>query len=62
LDLPLEQGAQAAGGASTVERVRTALVEPDDALRRARKDLAGARSVAAVWGAEVVKRQLIRGD
>jgi hypothetical protein len=47
LDLPPEQGAQAAGGASAVERVRTALVERDDALRRAREDLAGARSVAA---------------
>jgi hypothetical protein len=41
LDLPLEQGAQAAGGASAVERVRTALVERDDALRRAREDLEG---------------------
>jgi hypothetical protein len=28
-------------------------VERDDALRRARKDLAGARSVAVVWEAEV---------
>jgi hypothetical protein len=34
--------------------VRTALVERDDALRRAREDLAGARSVAAAWEAEVV--------
>jgi hypothetical protein len=41
LDLPPEQGAHAAGGASTVERVRTALVERDDALRRAREDLEG---------------------
>jgi DNA repair exonuclease SbcCD ATPase subunit len=54
LDLPPEQGAQAAGGASVVERVRTALVEQDDALRRAREDLAGARSVAAAWEAKVV--------
>jgi hypothetical protein len=53
LDLPPEQGAQAAGGASAVDRVRTALVERDDALRRAREDLAGARSVAAAWEAEV---------
>jgi chromosome segregation ATPase len=29
------------------------LVERDDALRRAREDLAGARSVAATWEAEV---------
>jgi hypothetical protein len=54
LDLPPEQDAQAVGGASAVERVRTTLVERDDALRRAREDLAGARSVAAVWEAEVV--------
>jgi predicted nucleic acid-binding Zn-ribbon protein len=63
LDLPPEQGTQAAGGASTVERVRTALVERDDALRRAREDLDGARSVAAAWEAEVVtaRAQLQRG-
>jgi hypothetical protein len=53
LDLPLEQDAQAARDASTVERVRAALVERDDALRRAHEDLAGARSVAAAWEAEV---------
>jgi hypothetical protein len=41
------------GGASTVERVRAALVERDDALRRAREDLAGARSIAAAWEGEV---------
>jgi hypothetical protein len=46
LDLPPEQGAQAAGGASAVKRVRTALVERGDALRRAREDLEGARCVA----------------
>jgi hypothetical protein len=53
LDQPPEQDVQAMGDASTVERVRTALVEQDDALRRARKDLAGARSVAAVWEVDV---------
>jgi hypothetical protein len=31
-----------------------ALVEQDDVLRWAREDLAGARSVAAAWEAEVV--------
>jgi hypothetical protein len=48
LDLPPEQGAQAAGGAFAVERVRTALVERDD---------------AAAWEAEVVTAlaQLQRG-
>jgi hypothetical protein len=63
LDLPPEQGTQAAGGASAVERVRTALVERDDALRRAREDLERARSVAAAWEAEVVtaRAQLQRG-
>jgi hypothetical protein len=63
LELPLEQGAQAAGGASVVERVRTALVEWDDALRRVREDLDGAHSVAAAWEAEVVtdRAQLQRG-
>jgi hypothetical protein len=33
------------GDASAVERVRTALVERDDALSRAGEDLAGERSV-----------------
>jgi hypothetical protein len=63
LDLPPEQGAQAAEGASVVERVRTALVERDDALRRAREDLEGARSLASTWEAEVVaaRTQLQQG-
>jgi hypothetical protein len=30
------------------------LVERDDALRRAHEDLAGARSLATAWEAEVV--------
>jgi hypothetical protein len=34
--------------------VRTALVERDDALRRAREDLAGPCSIATAWEAEVV--------
>jgi hypothetical protein len=63
LDLPPEQGTQSAGGASAVERVWTTLVERDDALRRVREDLEGARSVAAAWEAEVVtaRAQLQRG-
>jgi chromosome segregation ATPase len=63
LDLPPEQGAQAAGGASAVERVRTALVERDDALRLAREDLEGARSLASTWEAEVAtaRAQLQQG-
>jgi hypothetical protein len=54
LDQPPEQDAQVAGDASAVERVRTALVERDDALHRARDDLAGARTIAAAWEAEIV--------
>jgi chromosome segregation ATPase len=63
LDLPPEQGAQAAEGASAVERVRTALLERDDALRRAREDLEGVRSLASTWEAEVatVRVQLQQG-
>jgi hypothetical protein len=53
LDLPPKQDAQVEGDASAVERVREVLVEGDDVLRRARKDLAGARSVTAAWEAEV---------
>jgi hypothetical protein len=40
-------------GVSAVERVRTTLVDPDEALRRAREDLAGAHTMAAEWEAEV---------
>jgi chromosome segregation ATPase len=54
LDHPPEQDAQGAGDVSAVERVRTALAEWDDALHRARKDLAGARTIAAAWEAEVL--------
>jgi hypothetical protein len=63
LDLPPEQGTQAGEGASAVESVRTALLKRDDALRRAREDLEGARSLASTWEAEVVTAhtQLQRG-
>jgi hypothetical protein len=61
LDLPPEQDAQAARDTSAVERVRTALVERDNALRRARPG--GARSIAAAWEAEVVSaRAQLRQD
>jgi hypothetical protein len=53
LDSPPEQGAQIAEGASAVVQVQTVLVERDDALRRAREDLEGARSLASTWEAEV---------
>jgi hypothetical protein len=63
LDSPPEQGTQVAEGASVVVRVRTVLVERDDALRRAREDLEGARSLALTWEAEVVsaRAQLQQG-
>jgi hypothetical protein len=63
LDSPLEQGAQAAEGASAVVRVRTVLVERDDVLRRACEDLEGARSLSSTWEAEVViaRAQLQQG-
>jgi hypothetical protein len=54
LDQPPEQDAWAAEDVSAVERLNTALVERDDALHRAREDLAGARTIVAVWEAEVI--------
>jgi hypothetical protein len=36
-----------------VEKVRTALVDRDEALHRAREDLAKARTLAAEWETEV---------
>jgi multidrug resistance efflux pump len=53
LDSPLEQGAQVAGGGSTVEVVRMVLVDRDDALRQAREDLENVRTLASTWEAEV---------
>jgi chromosome segregation ATPase len=52
-DQLLELEGQSTEGASGVEKVRTALVDQDEALRMAREDLAGAHSVAAEWEAEV---------
>jgi hypothetical protein len=49
----LELEGQSAEGASAVEKVRTALIDRDEALQRAREDLAGARTMAAEWEAEV---------
>jgi hypothetical protein len=47
LDHPPRQDAQGPGDVSAVEKVMTALLERDNALRRACEDLAGAPSVAA---------------
>jgi chromosome segregation ATPase len=53
-DQPPELDAQSAEDVSAVERVKTALVDRDEALHKAREDLAGARSLAAEWEAQVV--------
>jgi chromosome segregation ATPase len=50
----LEHDARAAEDASAVVKVRMALLERDEAPRKAREDLAGARTVAAEWETEVV--------
>jgi hypothetical protein len=52
-DAFLDQGAQAAEDASAVKRVTTALLEQDEALRKAREDLAAMRDVATEWETEV---------
>jgi hypothetical protein len=49
----LDQGAQAAEDASAVERVTVALLERDEALRKAREDLAAMQTMAAEWEMEV---------
>jgi hypothetical protein len=53
-DQLLELEGQSTVRASAVERVRTALIDRDEALQHARGDLERARSVAADWEAEVV--------
>jgi hypothetical protein len=58
LDQPPEQDAQAAEDVSAVERVKTALVERDDELHRAQEDLAGVRTIAAAWEAEVASARV----
>jgi chromosome segregation ATPase len=52
-DQPPEPDAQAAEDVPEVERVKAVLVDRDEALHKAREDLAGARTVAAEWEAEV---------
>jgi chromosome segregation ATPase len=53
-DQLLELEGQPTARASAVERVRTALIDRDEALQQVREDLERARSVAADWEAEVV--------
>jgi hypothetical protein len=52
-DQLLELDARAVEDASVVNKVRTALLERDEALQRAREDLARARTLAAEWETEV---------
>jgi chromosome segregation ATPase len=56
----LEQEGRSTGRASAVERVRTALIDRDEALKQAREDLERARSVEADWEAEVVSARAQR--
>jgi chromosome segregation ATPase len=53
-DQVLELEGQSTARPSTIERVRTALIDRDEALQQARWDLERARTVAADWEAEVV--------
>jgi chromosome segregation ATPase len=54
-----ESEGQAAARPSTLERIRTTLIERDEALQQARADLERMRTLAANWEAEVVA---IRND
>jgi chromosome segregation ATPase len=50
----LELEGQSPEGASAVEKVRTTLIDRDEALQQTREDMARAHTVAADWEAEVV--------
>jgi hypothetical protein len=49
----LNQGVQAAADASAVDKVTSVLLKQDEALRKAREDLAAMRTVAAEWETEL---------
>jgi hypothetical protein len=55
-----ELDTQAAEDVSAIERVKTALMDQDEALHMAREDLAGARTLAMEWETELasVRAQL----
>jgi chromosome segregation ATPase len=53
-DQLLELEGQPTARPSTIERVRTALIDRDEALLQARGDLERARTVATDWEAEVI--------
>jgi chromosome segregation ATPase len=62
-DQLLELEAQTVEGTSAFEEVRTTLVDRDEALRRAREDLAKAHTLAAEWETEVASvRAQLRQD
>jgi chromosome segregation ATPase len=50
----LELKGQSTARPSAIERIRTALIDRDEALQQARGDLERARTVATDWEAEVV--------
>jgi chromosome segregation ATPase len=52
-DQLLEQEGQATARPSAVERIRTALIDRDEALQQARGDLEKVCTVASDWEAEV---------
>jgi chromosome segregation ATPase len=53
-DQLLELEGQSTARPSAIERIRTALIDRDEALQQARGDLERARTVAADWEPEVV--------
>jgi chromosome segregation ATPase len=53
-DQPLEYEGQAAAHPSTLEWIRTALIDRDEALQQAQGDMEKVRAVASNWEAEVV--------
>jgi chromosome segregation ATPase len=53
-DQLLELEGQSMARPSAIERIRTALIDRDEALQQARGDLERARTVATEWEAEVV--------
>jgi hypothetical protein len=59
----LEQDAQAAEDVSAVAKVRTALLERDEALQKPREDATTTRTVAAEWetGVASIRTQLEQG-
>jgi chromosome segregation ATPase len=53
-DQPLEYEGQAAAHPSTLERIRTTLIDRDEALQQAQGDMEKVHAVASNWEVEVV--------